>query len=129
MRFKTRSIKHYVCWTSETIILSLIWQVYKALLTGGQGRLYYFVVFDRSIKHYFLLDKGDFIVQFMDMTEDEMRQDMENITPTRLETLLELALRTSTANTDQFKDDLRSEPIQQIRHNVARRAISWCNEK
>lgn len=61
----------------------------------------------RSIKHYFLLDKGDFIVQFMDMTEDEMRQDMENITPTRLETLLELALRTSTANTDQFKDDLR----------------------
>lgn len=36
-----------------------------------------------------------------------MRQDMENITPTRLETLLELALRTSTANTDQFKDDLR----------------------
>ena len=71
-----------------------------------------------------MLDKGDFIVQFMDMTEDEMRQDMENITPTRLETLLELALRTSTANTDQFKDDLRSEPIQQIRHNVARRAIS-----
>lgn len=33
----------------------------------------------RSIKHYFLLDKGDFIVQFMDMTEEEMRQNMDDI--------------------------------------------------
>ncbi|XP_025097324.1 gamma-tubulin complex component 2-like [Pomacea canaliculata] len=61
----------------------------------------------RSIKHYFLLDKGDFIVQFMDMTEEEMRQNMDDIMPTRLETLLELALRTSTANVDPFKDDLK----------------------
>ena len=61
----------------------------------------------RSIKHYFLLDKGDFIVQFMDMTEEEMKQDMDNIMPTRLESLLELALRTSTANVDPFKDDLK----------------------
>ncbi|KAK6168732.1 hypothetical protein SNE40_019917 [Patella caerulea] len=29
--------------------------------------------------------------------------------PTRLETLLELALRTSTANVDPFKDDLKVE--------------------
>lgn len=63
----------------------------------------------RSIKYYFLLDKGDFIVQFMDMTEEEMKQDIENIMPTRLETLLELALRTSTANVDTYKDDLRVE--------------------
>ncbi|KAL8599173.1 hypothetical protein ACOMHN_007889 [Nucella lapillus] len=81
----------------------------------------------RSIKHYFLLDKGDFIVQFMDMTEEEMKQNIDDILdsvvrcamplrfpslsthimPTRLETLLELALRTSTANVDPFKDDLK----------------------
>lgn len=61
----------------------------------------------RSIKHYFLLDKGDFIVQFMDMTEEEMKQNIDDIMPTRLETLLELALRTSTANVDPFKDDLK----------------------
>ncbi|GFN75493.1 gamma-tubulin complex component [Plakobranchus ocellatus] len=61
----------------------------------------------RSIKHYFLLDKGDFIVQFMDMTEVEMRQHIDDILPSRLESLLELALRTSTANVDPFKDDLR----------------------
>ncbi|XP_064605100.1 gamma-tubulin complex component 2-like [Liolophura sinensis] len=61
----------------------------------------------KSIKHYFLLDKGDFIVQFMDMTEEEMKQNIDDILPTRLESLLELALRTSTANVDPFKDDLK----------------------
>lgn len=61
----------------------------------------------RSIKHYFLLDKGDFIVQFMDMTEEEMKQPYDCISTRRMETLLELALRTSTANVDPFKDDLR----------------------
>lgn len=61
----------------------------------------------RSIKHYFLMDQGDFVVQFLDMTEDEMKKDMSEIIPTRLETLLELALRTSTANADPFKDDLK----------------------
>ena len=30
-----------------------------------------------------------------------------DIIPTRLESLLELALRTSTANADPFKDDLK----------------------
>lgn len=66
----------------------------------------------RSIKHYFLLDKGDFIVQFMDMTEEEMKQDIENLMPQRLESLLELALRTSTANVDPFKDDLKVDLLQ-----------------
>ncbi|XP_052239668.1 gamma-tubulin complex component 2-like isoform X1 [Dreissena polymorpha] len=66
----------------------------------------------RSIKHYFLLDKGDFIVQFMDMTEDEMKQDLENIHCVRLESLLELALRTSTANVDPYKDDLKVDLLQ-----------------
>ncbi|KAK3585541.1 hypothetical protein CHS0354_022952 [Potamilus streckersoni] len=61
----------------------------------------------KSVKHYFLLDKGDFIVQFMDMTEEEMKEGIENIVVNRLESLLELALRTSTANIDPYKDDLR----------------------
>lgn len=61
----------------------------------------------RSIKHYFLMDLGDFFVQFMDLAEDEMKKNMDDIMPSRLETLLELALRTSTANNDPYKDDLR----------------------
>ena len=31
----------------------------------------------RSIKHYFLLDQGDFIVQFMDTADDELKKTME----------------------------------------------------
>jgi gamma-tubulin complex component 2 len=53
------------------------------------------------------MDQGDFFVHFMDLTEEELRKPVEDITPTRLEALLELALRMSTANTDPFKDDLK----------------------
>lgn len=65
------------------------------------------VVVIRSIKHYFLMDKGDFFVHFMDLTEDELKKPVDDIVPPRLEALLELALRMSTANTDPFKDDLK----------------------
>ncbi|XP_028588014.2 gamma-tubulin complex component 2 [Podarcis muralis] len=61
----------------------------------------------RSIKHYFLMDQGDFYVHFMDLTEEELKKPVDDIVPTRLEALLELALRMSTANTDPFKDDLK----------------------
>lgn len=33
----------------------------------------------RSIKHYFLMDLGDFFVQFMDLAEDEMKKNMDGI--------------------------------------------------
>ncbi|MEQ2169286.1 Gamma-tubulin complex component 2 [Goodea atripinnis] len=64
-------------------------------------------MFTRSIKHYFLMDKGDFFVHFMDLTEEELKKPVDDIVPPRLEALLELALRMSTANTDPFKDDLK----------------------
>ena len=35
--------------------------------------------FFRSIKHYFLMDLGDFFVQFMDLAEDEMKKNMDGI--------------------------------------------------
>ncbi len=38
---------------------------------------------------------------------DELRKPYQDIVLSRLESLLELALRTSVANTDPFKDDLR----------------------
>lgn len=53
------------------------------------------------------MDQGDFFVHFMDLTEEELKKPVEDITPPRLEALLELALRMSTANTDPFKDDLK----------------------
>ncbi|CAG2057376.1 unnamed protein product [Timema podura] len=63
----------------------------------------------KSVKHYFLLDQGDFIVQFMDSCEEELSKNIGDIVPTRLESLLELALRTSAANSDPYKDDMRTE--------------------
>lgn len=63
----------------------------------------------RSVKHYFLHDQGDFIVQLMDMCEGELSKNINDIVPHRLESLLELALRTSTANSDPYKDDMRAE--------------------
>ncbi|PSN40194.1 Gamma-tubulin complex component 2 [Blattella germanica] len=63
----------------------------------------------RSVKHYFLLNQGDFIVQFMDSCESELSKNIDDIVPTRLESLLELALRTSAANGDPYKDDMRTE--------------------
>jgi gamma-tubulin complex component 2 len=78
-------------------LLNLLMQEYDLL-----GRL-------RSVKHYFLLDQGDFIVQFMDSCESELSKNIDDIVPTRLGPLLELALRTSAANGDPYKDDMRTE--------------------
>lgn len=52
------------------------------------------------------MDQGDFIVQFMDLCEAELLQSVNCVEPTRLESLLELALRTSAANTDPYKDNV-----------------------
>ncbi|CAH8642508.1 unnamed protein product [Schistosoma margrebowiei] len=60
----------------------------------------------KSVKRFFLLDQGDFIVHFMDAAAAELRKNSEIISQLRLNYLLELALRTSTANSDPFKDNL-----------------------
>ncbi|RWS29834.1 gamma-tubulin complex component 2-like protein [Leptotrombidium deliense] len=62
-----------------------------------------------SIKNYFFMDRGDFIVQFMDMAEDELIKEIDNIIPTRLESLLELAVRTSVLHTNPHNDNLGIE--------------------
>lgn len=69
------------------------------------------------------MDKGDFFVHFMDLTEEELKKPVDDIVPPRLEALLELALRMSTANTDPFKDDLKvgeifASPSVQLYHQV-----------
>lgn len=58
----------------------------------------------QSVKHYLLMDQGDFIVQFLDLAEDELNKQMDDLNPVRLESLLELALRTSSSTADPYKD-------------------------
>lgn len=62
------------------------------------------------------MDKGDFFVHFMDLTEEELKKPVDDIVPPRLEALLELALRMSTANTDPFKDDLKVRENKTVVH-------------
>ena len=62
----------------------------------------------KSIKHYFFLELGDFFVHFLDSAEDELNKPTDMVSKERLESLLEMSLRTSSANNDLLKDDLTS---------------------
>lgn len=63
----------------------------------------------RSVKNYFLLAQGDFVVQFMNLCEAELNKNMYEVVLHRLSSLLEVALRMSTADSDPYKDDLKPE--------------------
>lgn len=63
----------------------------------------------RSVKHYFLLDKGDFIVTFFTLCEKEFNKNLNDVIPARLESLLDFALRLSSAVEDPYKDDLQAK--------------------
>jgi gamma-tubulin complex component 2 len=47
------------------------------------------------------------MVHFMDIAEEELKKDQNSIVLNRLESLLELSLRITSANSDPYKDDLR----------------------
>lgn len=63
----------------------------------------------RSVKHYFLLDQGDFIVTLLTLCEKELIKDVNDVVQGRIESLMDLALRLSSANSDPYKDDLKTE--------------------
>lgn len=60
----------------------------------------------KSIKHYFFLELGDFFLHFLDAAEDELSKILKSVSKEKLESLLEISIRTSSANSDPFKDDL-----------------------
>lgn len=47
----------------------------------------------KSVKNYFLMSQGDFIIQFMEATEQELSKKIDDIIPSKLESLLGLCLR------------------------------------
>lgn len=60
----------------------------------------------RSIKHYLLLDQGDFLVHFMDIARDELQKKPDEISVEKLQSLLDLALRSTAAAADPGHEDL-----------------------
>eukprot|EP00899_Mesostigma_viride_P008784 jgi/Mesvir1/17907/Mv12973-RA.1 len=59
----------------------------------------------RSLKHYFLADQGDLLVLFMDMAGPELAKPAAEISLTKLQSLLELSFRTSTACQDAYHEE------------------------
>ena len=66
----------------------------------------------QSIKHYFFMDQGDFVVSFMDMAEDELQKDVDDTNPMRLASLLELAIKTSTLRADAHHEKVNVSLMQ-----------------
>jgi gamma-tubulin complex component 2 len=58
------------------------------------------------VKHYFFLDKGDFFLHFVEGSDEILESKTSNMTNEKLESYLEMAIRTSSANADPFKDDV-----------------------
>ncbi|KAG6419741.1 hypothetical protein SASPL_116253 [Salvia splendens] len=59
-----------------------------------------------SIKHYLLLDQGDFLVHFMDIAREELMKKPDEISVEKLQSLLDLALRSTAAVADPYHEDL-----------------------
>jgi gamma-tubulin complex component 2 len=60
----------------------------------------------KSLRRFFLLEHGDFFTQFMDTAEGELRREAKDISISRIHHLLQLAIQTSTVQTDPHRDDL-----------------------
>ena len=58
----------------------------------------------RSLSRFFLLDHGDFFIQFMDTAEEELRREVKEINISRIQTLLQAAVTSSTLANDPNKD-------------------------
>jgi gamma-tubulin complex component 2 len=62
-----------------------------------------------SINHYFFFDRGDLFSHFYESTGDLLEKQSSDVKIEKLESCLEMAIRTSSANSDPFKDDLSCE--------------------
>lgn len=61
-----------------------------------------------SVKRYFLLQQGDFITEFMDAVEEDLRKNVDSLHPIRLANLLDVTLGLSSAKYDEYHDDLKT---------------------
>ncbi|KAA8581260.1 hypothetical protein FQN60_002841 [Etheostoma spectabile] len=63
----------------------------------------------RSIKHYFLMDKGDFFVHFMDLTEEELKKPVDDIIDLMPHDVITQLLRVLAIETKQEKAIINAE--------------------
>ncbi|GLC59399.1 hypothetical protein PLESTB_001482000 [Pleodorina starrii] len=76
---------------------------------GGRGGGAGLLAVLRSIKHFFLLDQGDVLVSIMEVADEELCKPAKAISRTRLQSLLEMAVKMSSAASDPHADSLGFE--------------------
>jgi gamma-tubulin complex component 2 len=59
----------------------------------------------RTIKRFFMMESGDFFIHFLELAEDELVKPPKNISKEKLESLLDMAMR-SVSCSDPYKDDI-----------------------
>jgi len=62
-----------------------------------------------SMKKYFLLSQGDFFVQFLDLSENELFQEISNVSKGRVQSLLSMAMQLGASETEVFRDSLQCD--------------------
>ncbi|CAG5903300.1 unnamed protein product [Menidia menidia] len=65
-----------------------------------------------SIKHYFLMDKGDFFVHFMDLTEEELKKPVDDIIDLMPHDVITQLLRVLAIETKQEKSIINADPAE-----------------
>jgi gamma-tubulin complex component 2 len=60
----------------------------------------------RSLRRFFLLENGDFFVQFMDIAKVELRKNINEVALSRVQNLLSQAVLSSTLSNDPNKEEL-----------------------
>jgi gamma-tubulin complex component 2 len=63
----------------------------------------------RSMKHYFLLDRAEFFLYFLELSDSELRKKQKDVNVGKLQSLLDLVLHQpgSIAVADPFKEDIK----------------------
>ena len=58
-----------------------------------------------SIKNFFLFGKADYFVHFIDSAEEELKKNVSQVSKEKLESLLEMSIRTSSLANDAYFED------------------------
>lgn len=61
------------------------------------------------MKKFFFLEYGDFFLYFIESAEIELSKTVRNISKEKIESLLEMAIRTSSSNNDVNKENFTCE--------------------
>jgi gamma-tubulin complex component 2 len=62
-----------------------------------------------SMKHYFFMDRGDFFSHLVDGAAEVFETKVNKVKFEKIQSFLDMAIRTASTNSDPFKDDVVCE--------------------